>query len=293
MSNFYSCLGDSDDEESPKLSKPTAGSTGKTEDKKKSAPAKAAPGGKTGAKPKPAPAQGPAPGVDMVVTKASERGAREAGGHGPKQRSENRNRRARNDKTGSMNNMRRGGDPEMQGRRNVKGGSGAHNWGNESEDANKANKTGKFDADDVVDEERVAAPVEPEPEPEPEPVTFTLEEYRAQRKAAQTNSEIFGKVKERKVTDEIEGVKLSSQIEDFLVIGGLKENKTAKSKSNKGRQVVDLTFANASLDKSDERDERRRSDNRHPDGSARTHRGSGRGKGPRIDVSDKSMFPSL
>ena len=47
MSNFYSCLGDSDDEESPKLSKPTAGSTGKTEDKKKSAPAKAAPGGKS------------------------------------------------------------------------------------------------------------------------------------------------------------------------------------------------------------------------------------------------------
>ena len=79
----------------------------------------------------------------------------------------------------------------------------------------------------------------------------------------------------------------------FFRFSYLSQNKTAKSKSNKGRQVVDLTFANASLDKSDERDERRRSDNRHPDGSARTHRGSGRGKGPRIDVTDKSMFPSL
>ena len=39
----------------------------------------------------------------------------------------------------------------------------------------------------------------------------------------QANNEIFGKVQERKVTEKIEGIKLGSEQEDFLVVGGLKE----------------------------------------------------------------------
>ena len=47
MSNFYSVLGDSDDEETPKLAKTAtgAGANGKSGDQKKSAPAPKASGG--------------------------------------------------------------------------------------------------------------------------------------------------------------------------------------------------------------------------------------------------------
>ena len=59
-----------------------------------------------GGKPKSAPAASMSA-VDSEVTKASERGVREAGGHGSKQRSENRNRQNRGDKAASRNNQRR------------------------------------------------------------------------------------------------------------------------------------------------------------------------------------------
>jgi hypothetical protein len=302
MSNFYSVLGDSDDEETPKLAKTAtgAGANGKSGDQKKSAPAPKASGGgnKTGGKPKSAPAASMSA-VDSEVTKASERGVREAGGHGSKQRSENRNRQNRGDKAASRNNQRRSGDSDAQTKRVAKGGGGAHNWGNETEDVRKINKTGKIDDDEAADGgERATGPSEPEPEPEPEPVTFTLDEYMQKRKAAQANNEIFGKVQERKVTEKIEGIKLGSEQEDFLVVGGLKENKSGKTKNSKTKTVISATFQSAPSEKADDRDDRRggRGGNVRPDGSTRTHRGrglGGRGGGAKIDVSDKSMFPSL
>lgn len=291
-SNFFSVLGDSDDEDTKVKPKTGAG------DKKPAAgTAKPATGG--GGKAAGAKASKKDEGDD-VVTKAGTLGAREAGGHGPKQKSENRNRsRAKGDKAGSLNNQRRSGDSNAQQKKSSKDGGGANNWGNEQEEARKANKTGKADLEDEDEGGERAVESAPEPEPEPEVPTFTYEEYLAQKKAtaATMNADVFGKIKERQVTDKVEGSLVQNQLDDFAVVGGLKENKSARTRNAKEKNSLVVEFSNASLDKpKDDRDRRgagdRAGNNRRPDGSERTHRGQGR-KNVKIDVNDKSAFPSL
>ena len=82
-----------------------------------------------------------------------------------------------------------------------------------------------------------------------------------------------------------------------MVIGGLKENKSNKAKEAKTKQVIAVDFINASLEK--DRDEK--SDNRGGGGGGGGGRRSGGGRSSggggrsqsKIDISDKSAFPSL
>ena len=107
------------------------------------------------------------------------------------------------------------------------------------------------------------------------------------------NKEAFSAVSVRKVETDIKASVLSNAAdEDYLVLGGLKGMKI--SKKEKKKETLALDFTNGALQPR-ERDDRDR--DRDRDGG-RGGRGGGRGSGrssggAKIDIGDKSAFPSL
>lgn len=167
-----------------------------------------------------------------------------------------------------------------RGREVSKDGAGAHNWGNEKEEAMNAEKNRAVAEPEETPaaEDGEAAPSgwaqdEPEvqvtstvpesespkePEPEPEPETFTLEEYLAKREQARGNAEVFGAVTTRTVNaDEFAGLKKKEAEEDNTVSYGSSKaaaaalaKKEQRSSVQKTQPVIEVGFKNASLNQS-------------------------------------------
>jgi hypothetical protein len=94
-------------------------------------------------------------------------------------------------------------------------------------------------------------------------------------------------------------------VQDYLVIGGLKENKESKSKKDKAKQVLKIGFLGSSEpEQSNNKDKDKDKNVGSNDGTHRkTHRGTrggvpshhskGRGGRANFDVTDQSAFPTL
>ena len=204
---------------------------------------------------------------------------------GGKDKKKNKNRKTQPKVEKSSNNQRRT-DSESNAKKVSKGGGGSRNWGNDSEDARRANKGERdYDALDDVDNYEV----ELHEEPEPEPITFTLNEYMAQKAGEKKDEKLFGAVKERAVDGNVEGRRINDVgVDNYLVIGGLKENKQTREKKEKKTQVISVDFLSAPASQSVFRGERRNG-NRPNDRDGRNGGRGGRG-GYRIDA---NAFPSL
>jgi len=303
--NPFSVLDSDSDDEKPQ---PTAtkAKENKAADNKKSKPTNAAATGGGGKKPAvSAPKKeqtGIAPGeAEVIPTKEKLRDS----GHGSKQRSENRskNRAGKNGDGNQKNNNRRSGDSVAQQKKVSKGGQGARNWGSDEAEARAANKDGRIE-DDLADDYDVGeGNVAAEPEPEPEPVTFTLEEYMAQRAGEKKNEDVFGAMKERAVDSNVEGRLVNDDgVQDYLVIGGLKENKDSKSKKDKSKQLLKIGFLGGSdpEQSTNEKDKNagsndgtHRKTHRGHRGGVQSHHSKGRGGRAYFDVTDQSAFPTL
>ena len=306
--NPFSVLDSDSDDEKPK---PSAAKSkeNKAVDNKKPKPVNTiASGG--GAKKSTAPAPkkeqtGIAPGeAEEIPAKEKLRDS----GHGSKQKSENRskNRAGKKADGNQKNNNRRSGDSDAQQKKVSKGGQGARNWGSDEAEARAANKDGRieFDVADDYDGDEGKAPVESEPEPEPEPITFTLDEYMAQKAGEKKNEDVFGAIKERVVDSNVEGKRVNDDgIQDYLVIGGLKENKELKSKKEKSKQVLKIGFLGGSDPEQSNTQDGDKKYSASNDAHRKTHRGHrggvpshharGRGGKANFDVTDQSAFPSL
>ena len=264
-----------------------------------------------------------APADSTVSKSAAVGGAREAGGHGPKQRNENRGRsgKGKNGDSSVCDTLflyavvlsycysvfvrlqrprdRRSG-PEANTKRAPKDGGGSHNWGNEKDDLKEATAEsrngGRDDVDGDVDESAEAP--EPQVAAPPAPVTFTYEEYLAKRNQSRSNQDAFGAIKMREVASALDGVKVEDTAnEDYLVIGGLKEGKSTKVKDTKKKDLLELDFTNAALQPQERDNEKsdRSSAGGRGDRRPREKSGGRPSGGPqaRIDIMDQSAFPSL
>ena len=227
-----------------------------------------------------------------------------------KEKKQNKNRKTQAKTEKSSNNQRRS-DPDANTKKVSKSGGGSRNWGNEGDEARRADKDEGYDGanndaeDDAGDEE----------ESEPEPVTFTLDEYMAQKASKKKDEKLFGAVKERAVDSKVEGKKvIDSEIDNYLVVGGLKENKLAKEKKERKTQVISVDLLSAPpASQSVFRGEGRKNSNSNSNyGNRSGDRGSGGrggrdgrgdrggrggrggGRGGRVGYSlDASAFPSL
>ena len=172
-----------------------------------------------------------------------------------------------------------------------KDGAGAGNWGGPDEEIRNAVRNR---ADDDEGEGDAAADAE-ESTPDAEPAapaapTFTLDEYLEMRNQKIANKEAFSVVNVRKVETDIKASVLTNAAdEDYLVLGGLKGMKI--SKKEKKKETVSLDFTNAALQPR-ERDDRDERGGRGSRGGSRGGGGRGSG-GAKIDIGDKSAFPSL
>lgn len=290
MSNPFAVLNDSDDETPVKPIKTTAASGGG--EKKTSTGG----GKKTGGKADDKNAkENSAPIVGSDIGNADK----------DKKKNTNKNRKTQPKTEKSSNNQRRS-DSDANAKKVSKGGGGSRNWGNEGDEARQASKGygGDYESNDnggggEDDDDNDA-------ESEPEPITFTLEEYMAQKAGEKKDSTLFGKVKERKVDGAIGGTPVDhEEVGDYLVVGGLKENKQQKEKKGRKAQViaVDLLSAQPSSQSVFQSDRRQNSNYSNNKGGDRNRDGSGRGgrggrgdggRGNRRGYSlDVSSFPSL
>ena len=316
--NPFSVLDSDSDDDKPKPTATNAKENKATDNKKLKPANTTATGG--GAKKAVAPAlkkeqTGIAPGdAEVIATKEKIRDS----GHGSKQKSENRSKKRAGGKNGNggnqKNNNRRSGDSDAQQKKVSKGGQGSRNWGSDEAEARAANKDGRIedDADHNDGEERAARierELEPEPEPEPEPITFTFEEYMAQKAGAKKNEDVFGAIKERAVDASVEGKRVDEkEIENYLVVGGLKENKELKSKKDKSKKILQIDILGSEPEQQSNKDRDNKSKNPKTDSGVgvkdhhKTHRGhrggvpshhANKGKRANFDVSDQSAFPTL
>lgn len=306
--NPFSVLDSDSDDDKPKAKAIAAKENSKSSDNKSkpkptTSTTTATGGGAKKTTPAPKKEQtGIAPGeAEVIPTKEKLRDS----GHGSKQKSENRSKNragSRNDGRDQKNNNRRSGDSEAQQKKVSKGGGGSRNWGNEEAEARAANKGGKIENDDYADDNGdYGNSGEPVAEPEPEPVTFTLEEYMAQKANERKNEDIFGAIKERAADASVDGKHIEAEeIGDYVAIGGLKENKEVKTKKEKSKQVLKIGFLSSETDQQQYNNDRDYKDKNNRDGGhKKTHRGhrggihNHQGGRAKFDVMDQSAFPTL
>ena len=214
-----------------------------------------------------------------------------------------------------------------RGREVSKDGAGPANWGSEKQEALRVEKhedePEPVVADETVEEGVEAVADEPAaPDSPPEPPVFTLDEYNARRAQARQNSEAFGEVSVRQVTDDFKGMTTKTEDEqDFIALG----SKTSKGKQGKDQRsttrstIADVAFVVAPPeppassrggrggerggrggDRGGRGDRPRTSERGAPRGGDRGGRGGrssgGRGsapRGPRVDIFSAEAFPSL
>ena len=210
-----------------------------------------------------------------------------------KEKKKNRNRKTQAKVEKPSNNQRRS-DSESNVKKVSKGGGGSRNWGNDIEEARKASKGEKDDevVDDFDNDDE-------DSEKEPEPITFTLEEYMAQKAGEKKDEKLFGAFKERAVDSKVDGRRVNDVgLDNYLVVGGLKENKQSKEKKERKTQVITVDLLSTpqpsqSVFQGDRRSNNDNYGNRSGDrGSGRGGRG-GRGRGRGGYSLDASAFPSL
>jgi len=138
-----------------------------------------------------------------------------------------------------------------RGREGKKEGGGGHNWGNDKNDAKKAEgpvTEGKEDVnapEGVVKEEAAVvkeAVVEPEPEPEPEDVTISYEEYLSSK--ATPDSAAFKAIEVRDIENEFAGKSAAKKVStNFLKMADDKAlRKKGTGKAEKNTLVVDFKY---------------------------------------------------
>jgi plasminogen activator inhibitor 1 RNA-binding protein len=213
-----------------------------------------------------------------------------------------------------------------RGREVSKDGAGPANWGSEKQEAHRVEKHEEepepVAADETVEEGAEVVAEEPAaPDSPPEPPVFTLDEYNAKRAQARQNSEAFGEVAVRQVTDDFKGLKTKTEEEDVFIALGSKQSKGKQGKDQRSTTratIADVAFVVAPPeppassrggrggdrggrggDRGGRGDRPRTSEK----GAARGDRGgrggrssSGRGnapRGPRVDIFSAEAFPSL
>lgn len=215
-----------------------------------------------------------------------------------------------------------------RGKEIKKGGGGARNWGNDKNEARKAEGTVIEDAVDTKPEETTTTTTTPvvenptgdetaeapetttttttttdEPEVEEEDKTMTYEDYLKSKQAPDT--EAFKPVAERQLVNEFEGKAVQKAVEeDFLVMGGGKAIRKKGTKKGDKKSAVDVRFRVSSGDEPRRNNDRRGNDRRGRGGGGGGGRGAsgartgGRGgkggrQGGAINVTDVNAFPSL
>lgn len=307
--NFYAVLDNSDDEDTPKVvtksavkagtektqvesKKPTgAPPATKSNDSKLSAPKDKSTAPRVDKEKNPrskentAPRREAAPG-DPVVDKGGER---QAGGHGSKQHRENRDRP-----------RRAGGDNPEIGERKKKFDRKPRSEGGGRGPKVRDTEATNAEGDEGAVEEAEYAEAEVEAiVPEPEPVTFTLDEYLAKRNAARSNLDAFVAVKERTVEATVDGVKVDNALGDYFANG--QPMKSTKTKEVKAKTVIAIDLLKNATEKPQDREERGsdrdngrgRAGNQGGSSSAGRFNGRPSRSSVKIDISDKSAFPTL
>jgi len=165
-----------------------------------------------------------------------------------------------------------------RGKEIKKGGGGARNWGNDKDEAKKAEGRINEDAEvaPATDGNENPDAAAEEVEPEKEDNTMTYAEYIASK----------GKKEEvalRGVKNDFEGFAASEKVEEdsFISKGGGKKKKDKKKKKGTEKAVIDLGFRVAKTNIDSGRDAGRgdRRDGRGRGGAGRGDRRDGRGRG--------------
>lgn len=204
-----------------------------------------------------------------------------------------------------------------RGKEIKKGGGGARNWGNDKNEARKAEgavtegnvpeettTTPTVEAPATTTEgETTEAPVtttatEPEEvkEEEEEEKTMTYEDYLKSKQAPDT--EAFKPVAEKQFVNEFAGKAAAKPVEeDFLVMGGGKALRKKGSRKD-DKASIDVGFRVSSGDDPRRNNDRRGNDRRGRGGGRGAPRSGGRGgkasrQGGAINVTDVNAFPSL
>ncbi|KAL7468828.1 hypothetical protein ACHAXS_009064, partial [Conticribra weissflogii] len=200
-----------------------------------------------------------------------------------------------------------------RGREIKKEGGGGHNWGNDKNDAKKAEgpveegneeiNTPEEDAENKADveEEAVVEKVE-----EPEDKTMSYDEYLKQKQ--RPDSDLFKPREAPSVENEFAGkTGMKKEEEDFLVMGsGKAMRKRGGEKKEKQTLVLDFKVKSATSDDRGGRRDGRRDGGRGGRGGGdrggrgggdrggrRERGGRGRGGGKGLDATDPNAFPSL
>jgi plasminogen activator inhibitor 1 RNA-binding protein len=182
-----------------------------------------------------------------------------------------------------------------RGREIKKGGDGARNWGSDKNEARTAQgPVVEGDEKPVVVEGDAEASTEIEaaPEviqvPEPEDNTISYEEYLKSKEATRAN-ELLKPKEERQVDNEFSGKQAKkTEEEDFLVMGGAKQQR--KREKTKEKKTLEVNIRVASAEQGGDRRE-------DTGGRGGRGRGAGRGRGegrgePPVLFFDHSWFQS-
>jgi len=211
-----------------------------------------------------------------------------------------------------------------RGKEIKKGGGGARNWGNDKNEARKAEGTvieGAVDAkpeetttptattdvetptgDETAEAPATTTTTEPEEvkEVEEEDKTMTYEDYLKSKQAPDTDA--FKPVAERQLVNEFEGKAVQKAVEeDFLVMGGGKALRKKGTKKGDKKSTLDVGFRVSTGDEPRRNNDRRGNDRRGRGGGGRGAAGGrtgGRGgkggrQGGAINVTDVNAHPSL
>lgn len=206
-----------------------------------------------------------------------------------------------------------------RGKEIKKGGGGARNWGSDKNEARQAQghveegegeeeeepKKPEDEADNSGQEGQEYRKEEQEevPQQDPEEGKLTYEEFMSVK--ANPDNEAFAPVKEREVSNEFSGMKVSKVVndEEFMVMGGGKQKKN-KQKNNANKRSITPDFRVASGDDMQRSGRGGRGRGGRDGGRGRGGRGGsgrgghggrsgGRGGDGGVNVMDESAFPSL
>jgi len=192
-----------------------------------------------------------------------------------------------------------------RGKEIKKGGGGSRNWGSDKNEAKKAEKLSAEDAAANADDNNASdvkntadgtVVDDPIVEEKPEPVTYSFDEYLAEKAKIQSESELFAPKEEKKIDDEFSGKALAkSEDGDYLNFGGGKKLRK-KNKEKKEVETLLPGFRVAKPENNDDRKDRGRRGDRRSGGRGDRKGGRDRKKASQsknVDVSDTDAFPSL
>lgn len=256
------------------------------------------------------------PAATTVATSSDNGNANKTSGRGGGGRGDTRNKGRGAGRGGKETGDRKNGKREYdrrsgtgRGSEVAKGGAGKGGWGtNEDEIAHQRKELESVESTTAEANTTNKAAVQEEPEEpvEPEKPTFTLDEFLAKRDASRQSSSVFSSMEVRQVTEDFKGLKTKDDDQSpFIVLGGGK-TKSANAKSQRStaqEKITNLGF-HAAPKEDFHREERGGRGGRGGRGDRGGRGGPGgrggnksdrapRSHGGKVDVNDKSAFPSL